>query len=243
VIEEVRDKLLALNRTFYADFAQPFAETRANPQPGFERMLAHVPHGCERVLDVGCGEGRLGRFLLAAMPHLAYVGVDFSQGLLDVARRSLGHADLLQRDIQKAGSLSGLGRFGFVACLAVLQHIPTRVQRVGLLREMGDRLGPDGRVAVSTWQFMDSERQRRKVVDWETVSISPRDVEEGDYLLSWRAGGYGLRYVAHIGLQDMVALARDAGLVIVESYRSDGKEGDLNLYTILARLESDAGLS
>lgn len=235
----IRERLLALNRAFYTDFAMPFAQTRVNPQPGFEHLLDHIPLSCMRVLDVGCGEGRFGRFLIAARPQISYVGVDFSAGLLAEAQRSLPQGVFVQRSIEEGGSLSDLGQFGLVACLAVLQHIPGRTERVRLLREMAARLLPEGRLMLSTWQFMDSERQRRKIVDWKTISVGAHDVEEGDYLLTWRSGGFGLRYVAHIGPQAMASLAGDAGLEVVDSFRSDGKEGDLNLYTVLAPLESD----
>lgn len=232
--EEVRSQLLKLNRAFYSEFAGPFTLSRANPQPGFERLLPYLPQQCERLLDAGCGEGRFGRFLQVRCPHIAYIGVDFSEALLASVRESVAGATVYRRDLSRSGSLDGLGQFDFVVCLAVLQHIPGREQRVGLLREMAERLQPGGSVALSTWQFLNSERQRRKIVPWHEAEIEAGAVEEGDYLLSWRSGGFGLRYVAYIDGPEIARLAQGAGLRVVDCFHSDGLEGDLNLYTVIA---------
>ena len=54
------------------------------------------------------------------------------------------------------------------------------------------------------------------------------------YLLSWHRGGYGLRYVALLDEAETQRLADAAGLRVVAQFYSDGREGNLNLYTLLA---------
>jgi hypothetical protein len=162
-----------------------------------------------------------------------YVGVDFSANLLLEAAKSVPGATLYQRDISCSGSLVDLGLFGLVASLAVLQHIPGRENRVRLLVEMGRQLEARGRLVLSTWQFMDSPRQRAKVVDWDAAGLEAVDVERDDYLMTWQSGGFGLRYVTYIDQDQMEGLARDAGLDVVDMFRSDGREGNLNLFVIL----------
>lgn len=229
---EVAARLLALNRDFYAEHAAPFAATRATPQPGFAHLLAHLPRPCRTVLDVGCGEGRFGRFLQEQMTLERYVGVDFTPALLARAAAEIT-GDFYRRDISRAGSLDGLGAFDLVVCLATLQHIPGRANRLCLLREMGAHVAENGRIFLSNWQFMDSRRQRRKVRPWSEVGLAPDDVEPNDYLLTWQRGGFGLRYVCQIDAEETAALAEAAGLRVVAHFRSDGKEGNLNLYTVL----------
>ena len=81
---------------------------------------------------------------------------------------------------------------------------------------------------------MGSERQRRKIQLWSAAGLEASDAEAGDYLLSWQRGGRGLRYVALVDEEATRRLAAGAGLDVVAQFRSDGREGDLNLYTILA---------
>lgn len=233
---DIARTLLALNRAFYDQVAEPFAQSRSRPQPGFTLLLDHLPHPCPYLLDVGCGEGRLGRFLLERGIIEQYTGVDFSPELLARASASTP-GTFLERDISQPGCLDGLEEFDAIACLAVLQHIPGRENRVQLLREIREHVGERGRVLISTWQFLNSVRQQRKITDWSIAGLTPDDVEPNDYLLSWQKGGTAWRYVCLIDLGELTTLAHDAGLQLIYSFRSDGHEGDLSLYAVLVPQE------
>jgi SAM-dependent methyltransferase len=228
---EAAQKLLSLNREFYAALADPFAATRETPQPGFDRLLAALPRTPCDVLDVGCGNGRFGHYLQQQNALNHYVGIDFSAELLAHAALRV-QGDYFQRDLSFPGCLNDLVVYDVVACLAVLQHIPGYVNRLRLLYEMKERVGENGRIFISTWQFMNSERQQRKLRDWSEIGLSAADVEPNDYLLTWQRDGFGLRYVCFVDETEMAKLAQDAGLKLVDQFRSDGKEGNLNLYTV-----------
>jgi SAM-dependent methyltransferase len=249
---DVVKRLVTLNQTFYKQFAGSFADSRARPQPGFTSLLQELPDGPISVLDVGCGDGRFGRFLYKEIERLEigpfafsqgkdwgtraeiqrYVGVDFSESLLAIARKS-GPGEYQQRDLLRPGCLAGLGQFDVIACLATLHHIPGYANRLQLVREIREHLKPDGRLFLSTWQFLDSERQRRKLRDWALIGLNAADVETSDYLLSWERGGQGLRYVALIDEATVKQMAQEAGLTIAKQFYSDGREGNLSLYAVL----------
>lgn len=232
----VVEQLLAVNQRFYSALAQPFARSRAAPQPGFARLSAFWPQPCRRVLDVGCGEGRFGRFLAAHGLNGEYVGVDFSAELLAIARQGLPHGVFHQRDLLDPACLADLGQFDAVACLATLQHIPGADNRQRLMRSLAERLTPTGRLLVSHWQFLASERQRRKVRPWAEIGLTAEAVESHDYLLAWDRGERGLRYVAWIGPEELARLAQAAGCRLLAEFYSDGREGNLNLYGVMGRL-------
>jgi tRNA (uracil-5-)-methyltransferase TRM9 len=233
--ERVAQELLALNHRFYEQFAAPFSDSRARPQPGFHELLKWLPRPCERLLDVGCGAGRLGRFVRQQYDLGEYVGVDFSSRLLELAK-SEGEGVFEQRDLAAAGCLNGLGAFEAIACLATLQHIPGRENRQRLVTEMAQHLRPDGRLLLSNWQFLDSERQRKKLAPWSQVGLADNEVEANDYLMTWQREGSGLRYVSYIDGEEVLALVSSAGLSVVKEFHSDGREGNLNLYTICERV-------
>ncbi|MFN7209248.1 MAG: class I SAM-dependent methyltransferase, partial [Aggregatilineales bacterium] len=75
--------LNALNRAFYAQAAENFDESRGRAWNGWRRLLPHleglpVPR---RILDVGCGNGRFGRFLARHLPQVRYHGMDNNAAL------------------------------------------------------------------------------------------------------------------------------------------------------------------
>jgi 2-polyprenyl-3-methyl-5-hydroxy-6-metoxy-1,4-benzoquinol methylase len=233
--EKVRQRLLEVNHHFYQRFAAPFSNSRARPQNGFYELVKWLPRPCKRLLDVGCGNGRLGRFLRQQSAIDGYVGVDFSSELLELAAAG-GQGAFEQRDLSASSCLNGLGEFDAIACLATLQHIPGRENRRRLVAEMAEHLGPDGRLVLSNWQFLYNERQRRKLVEWSQIGLNGSDVESDDYLMTWKREGSGLRYVCYLDSEEVLALVSLAGLTVLKEFHSDGREGNLNLYTICARV-------
>jgi hypothetical protein len=79
---------------------------------------------------------------------------------------------------------------------------------------------------------MNSERWRKRIQPWEDTGISPTDVDAGDTLLDWRAGGHGLRYVHLFSEEELARLAEGCGFTVKESFYSDGEGNKLSLYQV-----------
>jgi SAM-dependent methyltransferase len=247
---EVIARLLAINADFYAEFAASFGASRLYPQPGYRQLLTYLPQPCKRVLDVGCGNGRFGKFLVENLPEVQYSGLDANPELLAIAASGIDGHFILQ-DISQPGYLAGLGEFDLIVCLATLQHLPSRGNRRRALAEMGTHLAKNGRLVLSSWQFMGSQRQRRKVLPWQLVGLRENELEEGDFLVAWNRGGSGYRYVNLITAENIRKLVQltsaggdpagipDPPLRIIAEYLADGKEGNLNLYSVLERALPD----
>jgi len=249
--ESTRRRLLELNHQFYAAIATEFDRTRRGWTPGLLRLLDYVPHTVQpvRVLDVGCGNGRFARMLDSLARPFVYVGVDGSAQLLAPARSATadlahGRAHFYRADLAEPDWVSTIPPshvpFDFVLCTATLQHLPGYDLRLRVVRDMAN-LTCD-RLAFSAWQFLDSERLRKKCLAWERIGLSAEDVELGDALLPWKQGQFAIRYVHQIDADEAHRMAADANLHLVDTFRSDGHEGNLNLYVILQReaLETDA---
>ncbi|HBY06444.1 MAG TPA: hypothetical protein DEH22_01125, partial [Chloroflexi bacterium] len=93
-------------------------------------------------------------------------------------------------------------------------------------------LPPGGQFIHSNWQFLNSARLRQRVHPWPEIGLSEAEVEPGDYLLDWRRGGFGLRYVHHFSENELHTLADETGFRIIESFFSDGESGNLGLYQV-----------
>jgi tRNA (uracil-5-)-methyltransferase TRM9 len=245
-------KLLQVNRDFYATVAEPFHQTRIAWTPGKSQLLTYVPDTDGKALavaDIGCGNGRFAVMLDSLEVESNYCGVDGDVDLLERAAAqatTLTHVDCRfeHADLSQPGWLEALAQasFNMVICLATLQHMPGYDLRVRLVRELASLLAPDGLLAISAWQFLESERFRKRLVDWSEVGLTAADVEPGDALLPWKQGVYAVRYVHQIDETEMDRLVAEAGFTVVDTYRADGKEGNLNLYLILSRSQQKRAL-
>jgi len=241
---ELIERLYQINRIFYSTFATSFSETRESARE-LEVILPYIADGA-RVLDLGCGNGRVVAMLARQRRGVTYVGVDASAELvarctMQDAREAKGAtffvADIAQSEwidsLPPLGEGQGMRVYDCVLMLAVLHHIPGGDVRARILRQARELLAPQGRIVVSTWQFMDNERMRKKIVPWSVVEIDERELEPGDVLLNWKRGGVGLRYCHWIGEDELHTLATQAGLKIMGTFRAGGREGNLSLYAIM----------
>jgi tRNA (uracil-5-)-methyltransferase TRM9 len=227
-------RLLALNHLFYQTFAAPFSATRQRLQPGVLRLLPTIAN-MARILDLGCGNGELARQLHQRGFQGSYLGLDFSAGLLAEATRGLpGEQFHFQAaDLGQPGGLpSGEPPFDLVLAFAVLHHLPGAALRQHVLTEIRRLLSPGGRFIYSNWQFLNSPRLARRIQPWSVAGLDESALEPGDYLLDWRQGGQGLRYVHHFSEAELSELARQCGFTVLESFLSDGEGGKLGLYHV-----------
>ena len=237
-------RLIELNREFYTHFGDSFSATRHRVQPGVRRIIDSLG-GEESILDLGCGNGWFARELARHGHRGAYLGVDFSLPLL---REAESHpegfsAKFVEFDLVKlpanSQQLSGISdqstvadSWSLITAFAVLHHIPSHDLRLGILQTVHQLLKPDELFIHSNWQFLNSEKLKARIQPWETASISGAEVDPGDYLLDWRSGGEGLRYVHHFSEAELGELAHEAGFRVEETFYSDGETGNLGLYQV-----------
>jgi 2-polyprenyl-3-methyl-5-hydroxy-6-metoxy-1,4-benzoquinol methylase len=88
-------------------------------------LLRHLPHRCNRALEIGCGKGEFSRRLAARSDHV--LALDLSPEMIRLARKQ--SAGFPQIDFQIADVMShdlpGEG-FDCIASIATLHHLPFR---------------------------------------------------------------------------------------------------------------------
>lgn len=240
VNEKTRDQLIDLNRTFYQTFAHQFSATRQKLQPGVLRILDKISSQ-QSILDLGCGNGELGKELFIRGHEGPYVGLDSNIELIKIAKEklpNLSSVSFILRDLTSPFWNKDLpiNHYDVVLAFAVLHHIPSSALRRQVMEKIRSLVVPDGRFIHSEWQFLNSPRLRDRIQPWKTVDLDSSEVEPGDYIIDWRHGGQGFRYVHHFDNPELEALARGTGFKIVETFSSDGERGDLGLYQIWKRV-------
>jgi SAM-dependent methyltransferase len=121
---------------------------RATYRPVHDAVLRALgTEPCTRVLDVGCGTGRLAARLGELSSVRSIVGLDFSAGMLEQARARLASADataLVRGDATRLPFADGT--FDIVITSEVLEHIQDDVAAIS---EMTRVLKPGGRFAAT----------------------------------------------------------------------------------------------
>lgn len=105
-------------------------------------ILEAIPHGCQRALEVGCGEGTLARELRQVVPHVTAIdlhrpSIDLARGRDDGAGIDYLVGDFLTYPFEPAS-------FDLIASVAALHHMDAR-QALGRMRRL---LRPGGTLAV-----------------------------------------------------------------------------------------------
>ena len=232
-------RLLQINRDFYSKFARAFSDTRSERQSNLDWIIAGIPEGV-KVLDAGCGNGRLALALDRARKKIDYVGVDASAEMITIARERAGRlqnvrAEFFVGDLADPNWAHAIHARAFdrVIALAVLHHLPSFELRTRAVADFARMLAPRGQIALTNWQFMQDERQSKKIVAWELVGIDAQELEEGDALLAWKRGGVGYRYCHQVTKVEIEKVARECGLRTVRQFSADGK---LNLSSVLEKI-------
>ncbi len=242
---QIAERLLELNHQFYQTFADEFSKTRQRIQPGARRILEKFPPGAS-ILDLGCGNGETQREIRRLGHRGVYVGIDVSPGLLTIARSETAGqnerfllADLARPDwaerLSAAWAEIAPGKslqFDIILAFAVLHHIPSQAWREQILSQVHALLRASGQFIHSEWQFLNSPRLAARVQAWERVGLQADQVDPGDYLIDWRAGGQGLRYIHLFDEQELAELAVKSGFKIDDSFYSDGEGNNLGLYQV-----------
>jgi 2-polyprenyl-3-methyl-5-hydroxy-6-metoxy-1,4-benzoquinol methylase len=115
---------------------------------GEARFIDALAHREARILDAGCGPGRVGG-VLAAQGHTV-VGVDLDPVLIDAAHedwpgptwlvRDLAHLDLPADGIDEP--------FDVIVCAGNVMAFVEIADRVRVLERLGAHLAPEGRIAI-----------------------------------------------------------------------------------------------
>ncbi len=259
---ETQSKLIDLNDQFYQTFAGAFAATRLRIQPGIRQVLEEIPtQGCW--LDLGCGNGALGKVWGEQQRSGVYIGLDFSDELLAhaveltqgmqseklklrYAKAGLTDDRWPVEDVQYGEALLGAGErsiFDGVLCFAALHHIPGAKARMAILNHVHRLLKPGGVFIHSEWQFQNSPRLMERCLPWSHVGLAEADLETGDTLLDWRYSlpgqpeTVGTRYVHLFNEDELSGMAAQSGFGIQKSWYADGKSGNLAIYQIWQRKE------
>lgn len=210
---------------FYNEVSDVFSRTRQYPWDDLFFIGTYVHKG-DRVLDLGCGNGRLVRQL--PFDPSTYKGVDISEELIAIARKENPDHDFQKIDTEGVLPLSDAS-FDVVVSIAVLHHLTPRMAHQ-MLTEARRVLRPGGVLIVTAWDLWNKKRMPFLLHTWLRGKLGlaadlPFRADSETYMRPcywWRKGS-------------LLRVAKGAGFSIVEEGLTRGKKGERRNIFIVAR--------
>lgn len=142
---------------FYSKNAKHYYQTRQKFWVDGDKILEQIKAlklEKVRILELGCGSGRfLSYFKLGYQEDFEYVGVDISEGMLELAKQDHPESQFITGDMSQILNSFDRESFDVVVACASFQHLPNREERQTLIDTCYRVLRYEGVLMMTNWAF------------------------------------------------------------------------------------------
>jgi len=204
--DKIANKILIDTVKDYNSICDKYSSVREKEWKEFKFLFDNVKKN-EKVLDLGCGNGRFYKYLNLA----DYFGVDPSSKLIDICRKNYPRAKF---EVAYGDKLPFDNNFfDKIYSIAVLHHIPSEKLRIDFLRELKRVLKENGQIILTVWNL-------KEKTDGEKEVFLPWYGSKGTYFYCFN-------------LKELVQLVKESGFDIIKSGEVlVGKKPYSNFYII-----------
>jgi len=205
-------QIIAENKKSYNAIASDFDITRQYAWPEFEFLKPYIKDR-SRVLDIGCGNGRLYKYLNDELrkTNCEYIGIDQSEELIKIAGKNYPKADFQVVDIFNLPFRDG--KLDIVAGMAFFHHIPSEELRHRVLKEIYRVLTPGGILFMSNWNLAQCKLIKKYKLSIFDFYFSHNWLDAGDFWISFKDAP---RYYHHFRKKEIIKLCQTAGFKVKE---------------------------
>lgn len=214
------------------------------------KQFATTNSNTYKILDLGCGNARFANFINSQLTSqqvqkIEYLGVDFSVNFLEQSRgnsqQNFAKFELKQMDILNQFNLLRDSKFDLIVMFGLIHHIPSLQVRNQFFKSIVELVNPGGMLIFTTWQYLDTPRLIKRVVDPKTetgqhvysrLGIKKTDLEVGDNILDWVKKVFSYRYSHYFCEDEIQGFISDNNIEIINEYVCDGRDSKRNKYFI-----------
>lgn len=222
----MQSKLLNNLQQMYDESSQYWSSTRQKKYretgtanwPVIQQQLDNLKTGGS-ILDVGCGNGRL---ISGIKPNIKYVGIDFSKGLLNEAKKLYPAYDFRFADITEDSMWNELPKFDAVFSIAVLHHIPERDQQLFVVKAIKEHIKSEGKLVLSVWNLWQEKFLQYHLDSAQLKKVNKRWVEV-PFQNKWK------RFCFQMDIPYLMELMHESGFEVEEIFFADrqGNKADI----------------
>lgn len=248
--KQTQKNLLDIVKRNYKEIADDFDTTRKKYLwPELIKLTEPVKDG-DRILDLGCGNGRL----IEAFKNkkISYLGVDNSEALIELAKKNYireipriksgakgvpstaprnnkwAVADILELDKLPEKD------FDYIFCIAVLHHLPGDDLKVKALEQMKNKIKNNGKIIITVWNLWSQVKFRKLIFKSFLLKLCGKNkLDFGDILFDWKNNKgekISQRYYHAFTKNELKKLATHAGFKIEKLYKNR-----FNYYLVLEK--------
>lgn len=223
--QKIAQKILKKNKVDWEEVAEEFSHTRQNAW--FElTLLAEYTKNNDKVLDLGCGNGRL--YQLFQNKKVDYVGVDQSEKLINLAKQQFMPDN--KRISHRTGEVRFMvsnaldipfksEEFNIILAIAFLHHIPSKKLRIRVLENCYSVLKPNGFLVLTVWNIWQSNLLSKyhiwpMIFGWRNKGLDYKDV----FIPFKLRNKTIMRYHHAFTRPELKRLVKKAGFNIIECY-------------------------
>ena len=227
--KEYAEDLLKKTKEDYNKIAPEFSATRYQTWKETEFLFNDYVMPGDKVLDLGCGNGRFFEFL--EDKDIDYIGVDFSEKLIEIAKKKYPKIKFQVADALNLPFPNNY--FDKIYSIAVLHHIPSEKFRRQFLEEARRILKPNGFFILTVWET-ESKKNLNLFIKDTALRLTGK-LEKGDTFRPW-GNKDAERYFHYFSEKELTKLVKQTKFKIIKQGVTTNERGNKkNIYLIVQK--------